>query len=266
MKPVSENPGPLTGSAASPLARITVCMTMGGRADLLRTSLQSLLALQNCQESGEGATFARIIAINDFADPACDAVFRELCPDGLLLSDGKKRGHHRAVDAMYQHIQTPYVLHTEDDWTFEGPVDFAKILGFLDAQENATQFCLRGPQDFLDAARLPGIRTHHVAGLDVADLRAAHAQWYGYTFNPHVARMDVIRRILPFAQFKKERHVSRFMRQQGFFAAYDPAGACTHIGEDRSVANPQAGRQKSALRKWARRQMDAIKAAFGNAR
>lgn len=233
---------------------------------MLRTSLQSLLALQNCQVNGEGATFARIIAINDFADPACDAVFRELCPDGLLLSDGKKRGHHRAVDAMYQHIQTPYVLHTEDDWIFDGQVDFAKILEFLEAQKNATQFCLRAPHDFLDAALLSKIRTHRVAELEVADLRETHAQWYGYTFNPHVARMDVIGRILPFAQFEKERHVSRFMRQQGFFAAYAPAGACTHIGEDRSMANPQAGRQKSALRKWARRQIDAIKAAFGSER
>lgn len=75
-------------------------------------------------------------------------------------------------------------------------------------------------------------------GVRYARLDNLHDQWHGYTFNPHLISMDTLREIGKFGAFKKERHVSRFLRKKGKYVAYIKPGACHHIGEDHSVSNP----------------------------
>ena len=77
---------------------ITLCLTMGGRPDLLEQSLKSI------QEKWQ---FAQVVAINDFADPRCDDVFKSIYPNGVLLSDGIKRGHHGAIGKADLHHGPP---------------------------------------------------------------------------------------------------------------------------------------------------------------
>lgn len=75
-------------------------------------------------------------------------------------------------------------------------------------------------------------------GVSYARLDVLHDQWHGYTFNPHLISTDTLREIGKFGAFKKERHVSRFLRKKGKYVAYIQPGACQHIGEDQSVSNP----------------------------
>ena len=88
----------------------TLCLTIGRRPELLRQTLESLF--------DQSPSFAHVIAINDFGDAPTNAVFKAMCPMGELVDLGRQVGHHAAVDAMYQRIQTPYVFHCEDDWLF----------------------------------------------------------------------------------------------------------------------------------------------------
>jgi hypothetical protein len=71
---------------------VDLCLTIGRRPTLLRQTLESLLPRAN---------FKKIIAINDFRDEETNDVFKELCPNGILLNLDKQLGHHRAVDLMY---------------------------------------------------------------------------------------------------------------------------------------------------------------------
>src|SRR5690606_30234712 len=71
--------------------KITMCLTIGRRPDLLRQTLETLRGLPPLP----------VIAINDFRDEETNAVFREFYPEGLLLDPGRHLGHHGAVDAMY---------------------------------------------------------------------------------------------------------------------------------------------------------------------
>ncbi|MGY6517045.1 hypothetical protein ACXIU3_24345, partial [Vibrio parahaemolyticus] len=75
--------------------------------------------------------------------------FKSIYPNGVLLSDGIKRGHHGAIDKLYAGIQTSYIFHTEDDWIFPDEISFEKIKGFLDANKKVTSYCLRNPAEFL---------------------------------------------------------------------------------------------------------------------
>lgn len=215
---------------------ITLCLTIGRRPDLLKQTLESLLP------KGE---FAQIIAINDFRDEETNEVFRSLCPSGILISLDSQLGHHRAVDVMYEKVRTPFVLHCEDDWLFNRDLKISESIQLLNALPEVSMVCVRDYSDFgHDAADVAKTFVQESTGISYRRLDKTHDQWHGYTFNPHIASIDLWKKIGPFAQFKKERHVSRALRKLGQYVAYLEPGACHHIGELDSVSNPPRERNE----------------------
>ncbi len=209
---------------------IALCLTIGRRPELLRQTLESLLSR---------AEFKQIIAINDFRDEETNEVFRTLCPTGTLISLPEQLGHHRAVDAMYAKVQTPYVLHCEDDWVFDHDLKIAESIQLLHALPEISTVCLRQYADFShDPAIAAQTFTQEFDDLTYRRLDRTHKQWHGYTFNPHIASIGLWKKTGPFAKFKKERHISRSLRKLGQYVAYLEPGACRHIGELDSVSNP----------------------------
>ena len=210
---------------------ITLCITIGKRPDLLKKTLQSLFA---------NTTFSKVIAVNDFGDQQTNEVFKNICPDGNLLSLDKKLGHHAAVDLMYKNVDTPYVFHCEDDWLFEKPIELVKIIETLKKNTWMSGICLRSLSDFTfssnEAAKII-YETHN--NLSFYRLDKMHEQWYGFTFNPHVASIDLWRKFSPLSSHKKERYISRTIRKAGLVICYLEDGGCLHIGEGRSVSLPR---------------------------
>lgn len=214
---------------------ITLCMTIGRRPDLLEKTLESLQAHR--------FQFENIIAINDFRDEPTNQMFRALCPQGQLISLNHQLGHHAAVDRMYEQVITPYVFHCEDDWAFDREINLESCIALLDSEPLISQVCFRRVTDFnfsdIEINKIFRILT---SNLNYSRLDSIHPQWHGYTFNPHLASLDLWKQIGRFSQFKKERHISRAIRKQGRFSAYLEPGCCTHIGELQSVslsaANP----------------------------
>lgn len=219
---------------------VTLCLTIGKRPDLLKRTLDSLLCT---------VEFKHIIAINDFRDEATNEMFKRLCPNGQLISLDHQLGHHQAVDHMYRSISTPYVFHCEDDWLFDPSIDLNSAMQLLEADARVSQVCFRKVTDFHlpeDARSLVLAceeNGHHYARLD-----SLHPQWHGYTFNPHLAKLDLWKQLGGFSQFKKERHISRHLRSKGGFTAYINPGSCEHIGELQSVS-PSALNPKG-LKLW----------------
>lgn len=208
---------------------ITLCLTIGKRPDELKQTLQSLLSK---------VQFKYIIAINDFGDGQTNAVFYELCPQGQLINLGYNLGHHQAVDLMYGKITTPYIFHCEDDWIFDTAPNIDEVIQLLENDDTVVSVSLRQLSDFNfsneEFDKIEYIDSPH---LSHAKLNALHEQWHGYTFNPHITKLETYQQIAPLSKFKKERHISRYLRQSGKYVAYLKQGACHHIGFD-SVANP----------------------------
>lgn len=210
------------------LENTTLCLTIGKRPNELRQSLTSLLSK---------VAFTHIIAINDFGDNETNQVFKELCPNGELISLGYNIGHHQAVDLMYYKVTTEYIFHSEDDWVFGDLPNFEKLFLLLN-DKNITSVCFREISDFPlcdDEQNLIQYKT--INGMDIANLTALHEQWHGYTFNPHLIKKSVYDELAPFASYKKERHISRIFRKQNRYVAYLKNGCCHHIGFE-SIANP----------------------------
>ncbi|MCB5410138.1 hypothetical protein [Pseudogemmobacter faecipullorum] len=206
--------------------KITMCLTIGRRPDLLRQTLETLRGLPPLP----------VIAINDFRDEETNAVFREFYPEGLLLDPGRHLGHHGAVDAMYAEVKTPYILHGEDDWGFTRTDFLADALKLLAADPQISVISLRATQDIpLTDADRARITTDQRDGVAFQRMEHLHEQWHGYTLNPHLAPKALWESLGGFSGFEKERHLSRHLRAKGMFVAYLLPEACRHIGEGRGA-------------------------------
>lgn len=223
--------------------QVTICITMGLRPYLLEKTLQSL--------SPELASLP-IIGINDFGDAETSAMFKKKCPNGMLVDLGKRVGHHPAVDAMYERVETPYIFHMEDDWEFTDTDFLDDCLRLLNINDKAVSVCLRKLSDFphTDKERAL-VKTEVLEGLSYNRLDGLHKQWHGYTFNPHIARKSLWEDLGGFSQFEKERYISRHLRGQGLYTAFLEPGKCRHIGDGFSVAQAPPTRFKR-FKNWLR--------------
>ena len=214
----------------SHLQNITLCLTIGKRPYELRQTLESLLSKLQ---------FSNIIAINDFGDEESNNVFHELCPHGKLIDLGYNLGHHKAIDYMYERVETPYVLHCEDDWVFDSTPNLEGIINFLQSDQKITMVCLRKISD-MEFSEIQNslIINRQSSFVDTVEVHHIHDQWYGYSFNPHIASLDNWKKLKPFSQYKKERHISRSYRRLNCHLVYLQQGSCEHIGFN-SVANPE---------------------------
>lgn len=186
---------------------ITLCLTIGLRPDLLRNSLTSLFA---------HVRFAKVIAINDFRDEATNSVFRELCPQGQLVSLDRQLGHHAAVDHAYSLIETPYVFHSEDDWHFDSSIDLISAMDLLSKNPELSQLCFRKIEDFSFSAEETDRIVHFQrSGLNCVRLDELHDQWHGYTFNPHLAALETWRSVGGFSKFKKNAIFLEALEEMG---------------------------------------------------
>ncbi len=209
---------------------VDLCLTIGRRPSLLRQTLESLLFRAN---------FKQIIAINDFRDQETNDVFKELCPAGILINLDEQIGHHRAVDLMYSKVNSPYILHCEDDWIFTSDLMLDESIQLLQEGKDIGSVCLRTIEDSnLNSQDKSKAVVQEINGIKFCRLDGLHKQWHGYTFNPHVTSLSQWKNFGPYSAFKKERHISRKLRSAGTFVAYLQPGSCVHIGVDDSVSNP----------------------------
>lgn len=150
---------------------------------------------------------------------------------------------------MYDLVKTKYVFHCEDDWMFDGEIPIQAILKLLDSQPELSEVCLRKVEDIpMSEEEKSKILTCEAAGLHYDRLDPLHDQWHGYTFNPHITTLKNWETLGSFKQFKKERHVSRYLRAQGKHVAYLKPGYCSHIGDGISVSiNPS---RLDRLKNW----------------
>lgn len=209
-------------------AKITTVLTSCGRFDLLEETV---------------ATFAhhfdvdKIIVAEDSGKADEAAVFADGFSEVEMRINAPKLGQLRSIDAVYQTLATPYVLHLEDDWGFTRSICPESVISFLEARPDISVVCIAhriyAPR-FAKSAHV-----HHHDGIDylVWDLDA-HPKWFSYSFNPSIARLDLWRECGPFARFVTEENLSEFCKARGMRVAMVTPGIADHIGDDRHAPDP----------------------------
>lgn len=220
---------------------LTTVLTSCGRWNLLTRTLDSFLAHH---EPG------RFILVEDSADADFAERVRERYPFAQVLLNDPRLGQHRAIDRAYSTVRTSHVLHLEDDWEFVGPLDPQAGIGLLGARDDVAAVCFRQLQTLKLTHRLRARRFEH-GGHSYADMRGAHREWYGYTFNPSIVRLETWREYGPFAEHANERSLSRSFRAAGLHVVLALPGICGHIGSGRSVHDPaRAGEHRRLSTGW----------------
>lgn len=204
---------------------ITHCLTIGRRPDLLTQTLDSLTSLPKL----------KTIAINDFGDEETNAAFRKKVPDGRLIVNQVQQGHHPAIDKLYSAVETDYIFHNEDDWNFSRTDFLDQAVDLLNSDEKISSVILRDPHDIWALeGKENQFHLHVNNGIEYHRLDHLHEEWYSFGFNPHLVRRSLWQELGGYSQFRKERHVSRHLKAQGYYCAYLSPPVCEHIGWGRS--------------------------------
>jgi len=224
---------------------VTLCMTMGLRPRHLRQTLESLLSYNS---------FAAIIGVNDFRDRATSRVFKSLCPDATLLVPKRQIGHHRAVDWMYEHVRTPYVMHCEDDWLFDPEIQLGEACSFLDNLPNVSVVSLRKREDLTGRRCQTGIENISVGQLSCwIQPVTVDPEWGSFTFNPSLLKKELWQQHGPYARFAREVDISQYFKLQNMAVALLSSGACVTTGAKRRtwdiVSNHPLNKLKRSFRK-----------------
>ena len=231
-------------ASASPIPDdVTVCITSCGRLDLLDETLSSFRRWN---------TGGRFLLSEDSADAAVIDEVRRRYPDMTVLTGEGRTGIMRSIDRLYEAVETPYILHLEDDWAFDGPVDFVAGIGLLKRNPDIANVCVRVFEEIREKYR---DRSDPLtfAGAQFAVMRAdAHPEFFAWSPNPGLIARDLYRHYAPFARVMPDQ-MSGVMKKDGLTQAFLLPGVARHIGHGRNVVDPtMPARPKSRPAKWLR--------------
>lgn len=216
--------------------RLSVALTSCGRFDLLETTLVSFL---------DHFEAPRILVGEDAALPEQAATFAHRHPEIEMRANPTKLGQMRSINSLYAAIDTPFVLHLEDDWQFTAGADLGNVMDFLDARDDISVCAVayRLDPQFRASAKTETFRgnTYLVWDLDT------HSKWFSYSFNPSVARLSMWRELGPFARFNTEEGLSAACKQRGLRIAMIERPIAHHIGEKRHAHDPFQPRRATTL-------------------
>lgn len=222
---------------------VTVCITSCGRLDLLEKTLASFTSFN---------TGGRFVLSEDSTDPKVIAEASQRYPTFRVLSGLERMGLMGSIDRIYSVVETPYIFHLEDDWTFEGPVDWAAAISLLESNDKVANVCVRRFDEIKPRYRKQS-QAITSGGAEFRLMQAnAHPEFFGWTSNPGLIRKSLYDRYKPFARLLHDQ-MSREIKANGQTVAYLLPGVAGHIGQGRNVTDPSMpARPKSRLKKWQR--------------
>ncbi len=209
------------------MSDLTVVLTSCRRPDLLVETLNSFFSTNDYP-------LHEFIIIEDSDDASVQAI-PSLYPGQPIrvILNGVNIGQHRSIDKAYSEVQTPYILHLEDDWAFPASQVVGKGVEILKRDPQVALVQLRTDADMpRDIQRMP-----HAPG-EIAYWRippAAHRVWHSFTFNPTVKRVSDYRKLPQgYAGFRTEADISLHYKDEGAIMASLAGTGISHSGFGRS--------------------------------
>ena len=208
---------------------VTVCLTACGRPDLLARTLESFYQFNTYP-------IKRFIIYED-SGTDCNADLKVIYPDIEWMGGKERIGQIRAIDTMYQLVQTPYIFHLEEDWEFYKPGFIEASMAILEAGPMIGMVWIREKDD---------TNQHPIIWQEDFGIMKTNHQglWSGFCFNPGLRRLADYKKFGAYnnhTQFSRakpwlaEAAISKLYAAAGFRAAILKQGYVKHIGEGRHV-------------------------------
>ncbi len=222
---------------------VTLCLTSCGRLDLLKRSLESFEA-----HNPGGA----LMISEDSADPAMRDGIIAAFPHARLMWAPERLGLMRSIDRMYAEVKTPYLFHLEDDWLFDGPVDWAALIRLLETRPDVSNVPVRHFDDIKPKYRARSDRAAVGDAVFQVIHSDAHPEFFGWSSGPGLMRTKTYFDYAPFGRFLHDQ-VSAAIKRDGGREAYLVPGLARHIGQERNVTDPTTPpRARTKLGKYVR--------------
>lgn len=209
------------------MSDLTVVLTSCRRPDLLIETLDSFFSTNDYP-------LREFIVIEDSDDETVQTIPSRYPEQPIrVILNGVNMGQHRSIDKAYSEVQTPYILHLEDDWAFPVSQVVWRGVEILKRDPQVSLVQLRTEDDMPRDIR----RTPHVPG-EIAYWRippAAHRVWHSFTFNPTVKRLSDYRKLPQgYAGFRTEAEISLYYKEEGAVMAWLAGTGVSHSGFGRS--------------------------------
>jgi hypothetical protein len=222
---------------------VTVCITSCGRLDLLARTLKSFRTFH---------VGGRLLISEDSDDEAVVAQVRRDYPGAEVLTGEGRTGIMRSIDRLYAVVETPFILHLEDDWLFDGAVDFSAAIGLLKKEKHIANVCVRAFDEIREKYRKRSAALAFAGAEFRVMQKDAHPEFFAWSPNPGLISRDLYRAYAPFARVMPDQ-MSGVMKADGLTQAFLLPGVARHIGHGRNVVDPtMPARPTSRPAKWLR--------------
>ena len=222
---------------------VTVCITSCGRLDLLAETLAGFR-----RHNGGG----RFLISEDSTEAAVIAKLTASYPEMTVLSGPQRLGLMGSIDRLYGQVETPYIFHLEDDWSFDGPVNWAAAIACLEQRPDVANVSVRAIEEIKEKYRLRSDPVT-ISGTSFRIMhRDAHPESFGWSSNPGLITRALYQQYAPFGRVIHDR-MSGIIKADGKTIAYLLPGVAHHIGQERTVTDPMMpARPTSRPAKWMR--------------
>lgn len=118
---------------------VTLCMVGDGRLEYLARAVESL-------RENVSYPFLRKIMVNDSGDPSVARHLTKNYPDFRHIHHRRRMGTVKAVQSVWKaalRTRADYVFHTEEDFTYNEPIDIDALAGLLESDSQLAQVVLK---------------------------------------------------------------------------------------------------------------------------
>lgn len=208
-----------------------VFITSCGRYDLLKITLRSFTKHQRHLHSGIVIhEDSKDIDGNDFetlGELKHEFQFELFGTDGI--------GQHASIEKFLKGNAGKYAVMLEDDWRFENSYDWIEeSIKIMEADPSIIKVLCRKDSPH------PCVHDHelmdHQSVCKFGYLQPWENNgilWHGFSFNPGVTRLDLLREFVPFG--KHEQDLAKAIYDKGYKVVELERGVYTHVGEGRST-------------------------------
>lgn len=212
------------------IALLTSC----NRPDLLMATLNSFL---------EGMDYQLHIAVHEDSKERLPEIdlgsFYAMYPMcHLIYTDGM--GQNASIQRFLMddaHRNEKYYLHLEDDWEFKNSYDWiSQSVALMEANEKIIKILARDGSPhpcvhdcFLDYGK-GALNKYGYLEPWTAD---NGTKWHGFSWNPGVTRLDLLRKFVPFPKWEQE--LAEQIHHAGYQVVELAKSVYKHIGDGRST-------------------------------
>lgn len=206
---------------------ISVVITSFNRPDLLERTVNSFLTFNDYP-------IQQFIIIEDSGDIEMIEYLKKYYSQFTLILNYENEGAYESIDKAYSIVNTPYVVHIEDDWEFYKGGFTEPSIKIMESNPSIMQVNLSNEQNMPiepEIFTVDGI-SYRLEGTDKDGF------WHGFTCNPSVRSMAGYHKTKPWTQWStkedflalREMKVGKRYFELGYRAALLPEYFCKHIG------------------------------------